>query len=213
MVIGRMPSMRLILLTLFIFFGGCVANQGPDVVFVSSVDYEKAFDAAVDAASSRGLKPVFVDRRGGVIETSPTVAGSVVEPWKQRASSPRQTLENTLSLQRRTARFEFRPTKMPTEPNAKEGLLVGPDLLAVAGYDLINYIGQLELRVWVYVDRHYTQGMRRGTWSLNSETVSTVLPAREPWEQSLSRFWAPVSRDISAERTILSAIEMQLHGE
>mgnify|MGYP006223966505 CR=1 FL=1 len=91
-----------------------MANQGPDVVFVSSVDYEKAFDAAVDAASSRGLKPVFVDRRGGVIETSPTVAGSVVEPWKQRATSPRQTLENTLSLQRRTARFEFRPAKMPT---------------------------------------------------------------------------------------------------
>ena len=205
--------MRLILLTLFIFFAGCVANQGPDVVFVSSVDYEKAFDAAVDAASSRGLKPVFVDRRGGVIETSPTVAGSVVEPWKQRASSPRQTLENTLSLQRRTARFEFRPTKMPTEPNVKEGLLVGPDLLAVAGHDLTNYNGQLELRVWVYVDRHYTQGTRRGTWSLNSETVSTVLPAREPWEQSPGKFWAPVSRDISAERTILSAIEMQLHGE
>ena len=213
MVIGRMPSMRLILLTLFIFFAGCVANQGPDVVFVSSVDYEKAFDAAVEAASSRGLKPVFVDRRGGVIETSPTVAGSVVEPWKQRASSPIQTIENTLSLQRRTARFEFRPTSMPTEPNAKEGMLVGPDLLAVAGQDLTNYNGQLELRVWVYVDRHYTQGMRRGTWSLNSETVSTVLPAREPWEQSPSRFWAPVSRDISAERTILSAIEMQLHGE
>ncbi len=208
-----MLSMRLILLTLFIFFAGCVVNQGPDVVFVSSVDYEKAFNAAVDAASSRGLKPVFVDRRGGVIETSPTVAGSVVEPWKQRASSPRQTLENTLSLQRRTARFEFRPTKMPTEPNAKEGLLVGPDLLAVAGHDLTNYNGQLELRVWVYVDRHYTQGMRRGTWSLNSETVSTVLPAREPWEQSPGKFWAPVSRDISAERTILSAIEMQLHGE
>ena len=102
---------------------------------------------------------------------------------------------------------------MPTEPNAKEGLLVGPDLLAVAGHDLTNYNGQLELRVWVYVDRHYTQGMRRGTWSLNSKTVSKVLPAREPWEQSPSRFWAPVSRDISAERTILSAIEMQLHGE
>ena len=205
--------MRLILLTLFIFFAGCAANQGPDVVFVSSVDYEKAFDAAVYAASSRGLKPVFVDRRGGVIETSPTVAGSVVEPWKRGASSPRQTLENTLSLQRRSARFEFRPTKMPIEPNAKEGLLVGPDLLAVAGQDLTNYNGQLELRVWVYVDRHYTQGMRRGTWSLNSETVSTVLPAREPWEQSPSRFWAPVSRDISAERTILSAVEMQLDGE
>jgi len=61
--------------------------------------------------------------------------------------------------------------------------------------------------------RHYTQGMRRGAWSLNSETVSTVLPASEPWEQSPSRFWAPVSRDISAERTILSLIELQLHGE
>ncbi len=213
MVIGRMPPMRLILLTLFIFFAGCSVHQGPDVVMISSSEYATAFDAAINAASTRGLKPVFVDRRGGVIETSPTVAGSVVEPWKQRASSPRQTLENTLSLQRRTARFEFRPVVMTTEPNTKEGQLEGPDLLSAAGQDLTNYNGQLELRVWVYVDRHFTQGMRRGTWSLNSETVSTVLPAREPWEQSPSRFWAPVSRDVSAERTILSAIEMQLHGE
>ncbi len=208
-----MPPMRLILLTLFIFFAGCSVHQGQDVVMISSSEYATAFDAAINAASTRGLKPVFVDRRGGVIETSPTVAGSVVEPWKQRASSPRQTLENTLSLQRRTARFEFRPVVMTTEPNTKEGQLEGPDLLSAAGQDLTNYNGQLELRVWVYVDRHFTQGMRRGTWSLNSETVSTVLPAREPWEQSPSRFWAPVSRDVSAERTILSAIEMQLHGE
>ena len=213
LVIGRMPPMRLIPLTLFIFFAGCSVHQGPDVVFISSGQYAKAFDAAIDAASSKGLKPVFVDRRGGIIETNPTVAGSVVEPWKQSASSPRQTIENTLSLQRRTARFEFRPAKVHSELNTKEALLVGPDLLATAGQDLTRYTGQLELRVWVYVDRHYTKGMRRGTWSLSSETVSTVLPTREPWEQSPSRFWVPVSRDVSAERTLLSAIEMQLHGE
>jgi len=213
MVIGRMYVMRLILLALFTFFAGCSVQQGPDVIFVPSGEYEMAFNAAINVASSSGLKPAFVDRRGGVIETSPTVAGSVIEPWKQRASSPRQTLENTLSLQRRTARFEFRPVKMSTEPITKDGLLVGPDLLAAAGQDLTNYTGQLELRVWIYVDRHYTQGMRHGTWSLRSETVSTVLPAREPWEQSPSKFWAPVSRDVSAERTMLSAIEMQLHRE
>ena len=208
-----MPLMRLILLTLFTFLAGCSVHQGPDVVFVTSDEYETAFNAAIDVASSSGLKPAFVDRRGGIIETNPAVAGSVVEPWKKGASSPRQTLENTLSLQRRTARFEFRPINMSTEPNTKEGRLEGPDLLATTGQDLTHYNGQLELRVWVYVDRHFTQGVRRGTWSLNSETVSTVLPAKEPWEQSRSRFWAPVSRDVSAERTILSAIETELHGE
>jgi hypothetical protein len=208
-----MHVMRLILLTLFIFFSGCSAHNGPDVVLLSSGEYAIAFDAAIDAASSNGLKPVFIDRRGGIIETDPTVAGSVVEPWKQSAFSTWQTLENTLSLQRRTARFEFRPINRSLEPDSKEGMLMGPDLLAAAGKDLTQYIGDLELRVWVYVDRHYTQGLRRGSWSLNSESVSTVLSASEPWAQSPGRFWAPVSRDISTERTLLSTIEMQLRGE
>ena len=214
MVIGRMLSMRLILLTpLIVFLANCSGSQGPEVLFVSSSEYANAFDIAIDVASSRGLKPVFIDRRGGVIETTPAVAGSIVEPWKQDSQISQQTIENTLSLQRRTARFEFNPAKMLAKPNINDGVLVGPDLLAIAGKDLTSYTGELELRVWVYVDRHYPRGIRPGTWSLSSESVSTVLPANEPWEQSSSKFWAPISRDVLAERGILSAIEMQLHGE
>ena len=213
MVIGRMPPMRLVLFTLFIFFWGCSTSQGPDVVLIASGEYAQAFDAAVDAATNRGMKPVFLDRRSGVIETNPAVAGSVIEPWKQSASSPRQALENTLSLQRRTARFEFRPSKASVVPNTTGGELVGPDLLAGFDQDLTNYDGELELRVWVYVDRHYTQGVRRGTWTLGSESVSRVLPTQEPWEQAPGRFWVPVSRDVPTERTMLLSIEARLHGE
>ena len=179
---------------------------------IASGEYEHAFDAAIDAASTSGMKPTFLNRRSGVITTDPAVAGSVAEPWKQRGSSPRQALENTLSLQRRTARFEFRPRESSVETN-HTGVLVGPDLLAGVGQDLTNYEGELELRVWVYVDRHYTQGIRLGTWSLSSESVSTVLSTQEPWEQSPGRFWVTISRDIPAERTILSSIEARLHGE
>ena len=178
-----MHVMRLILLTLFTLFTGCSVHQGPDVVLIASGEYTLAFDAAIEAASTNGMKPTFLNRRSGVITTDPVVAGSVAEPWKQGASSPRQSLENTLSLQRRTARFEFRPRSTSIETNPTR-VLVGPDLLAGVGQDLTNYDGELELRVWVYVDRHYTQGIRRGTWSLSSESVSTVLPSEEPWEQS-----------------------------
>jgi len=65
----------------------------------------------------------------------------------------------------------------------------------------------------VYVDRHYTQGVRRGTWTLGSESVSSVLPTQEPWEQAPGRFWVPVSRDVPTERTMLLSIEARLHGE
>lgn len=183
------------------------------MVLVASGEYAQAFDAAIDAASTSGMKPVFLNRRSGVITTEPTIAGSVAEPWKRSASSPRQALENTFSLQRRTARFEFLPTSLSVEPNTTEGVLVGPDLLAGVGQDLTNFDGELELRVWVYIDRHYTQGIRLGTWSLSSESVSTVLPTQEPWEQSPGSFWVTISRDIPAERTILSSIEARLHGK
>ena len=76
-----MPPMRLVLFTLFIFFLGCSTSQGPDVVLIASGEYAQAFDAAVDAAINRGMKPVFLDRRSGVIESNPAVAVSVIDPW------------------------------------------------------------------------------------------------------------------------------------
>jgi|TARA_B100000959_G_scaffold119900_1_gene125979 hypothetical protein len=194
------------------FCFGCSSRvSGPDVIVLDSQNYASVFDAAVAAADADGMKPVLLDRRGGVIATNPAVAGSFLEPWKPKPSTARQGLENTLAQQRRTARFEFVPVMREVvvgEHDVEE--LVGPDLLSSTGLDLTTYSGPMELRVWVYVDRKYTQGIRRGTWSLRQETRTTVLPAEEPWEQVPGSFWMPVTRDVARERDLLASVESRL---
>ena len=198
--------MKLVLLTLTAMMASCRANTGPDVVMLHSSQYATFFDAAVSAATADGMKPVLLDRRSGVISTDPAIAASFLEPWKPQASTPRQGLETTLALQRRIARFEFTPL-VATPVDAKEETLLGPDLLSGSGQDLTQYSGQLELRVWVYVDRKYNQGIRRGTWSLSNESRTTVMPTNEPWAQVPGTFWVPINRDIVKERLLLATIQ------
>jgi len=194
---------------------GCSTSVvGPDVVLLDSRDYAEVFDAAVAVANADGMTPVLLDRRGGIITTNPAVAGSFLEPWKPRPSTARQGLENTLAQQRRTARFEFVPVLREVvvhEDGSEE--LVGPDYLSTTGLDLTTYEGPMELRVWVYVDRKYTQGIRRNTWSLRQETRTTVLPTEEPWEQVVGSFWAPISRDVARERDLLASVEIQKNAQ
>jgi hypothetical protein len=202
----------LIIVLIFTFCTGCTSTStGPDVIVLDSQNYAAVFDAAVKAAEADGMKLVLLDRRGGIIATDPAVAGSFLEPWKPKPSTARQGLENTLAMQRRTARFEFVPILRQVGVLDDGGdPLVGPDLLSSSGLDLTTYSGPMELRVWVYVDRHYQQGIRRGTWSLRQETRTIVLPAEEPWEQVPSSFWAPITRDVARERDLLASVESQL---
>ncbi|MBC8202645.1 MAG: hypothetical protein H8E91_02335 [Planctomycetes bacterium] len=193
---------------------GCAStSQGPSVLVISQAQYAAAFDAAASVAAADGMKPAVLDRRGGVIHTDPAAAGSIVEPWKPIASSPRQALENTMTLQRRTARFEFRPVVVEELPNTDVGELAGPALLTGSGVDLTTYDGSIEVRVWVYVDRQYKRGIRRGTWSLSSETVTKELPADSLWEQTPSTFWVPMTRDVARERALLAGVETQLSAQ
>ena len=201
-----LQAMRLVLFTLFIMLSGCSSSSGPSVLFLDSGTYTATFDAAVEIASIDGMKPVLLNRRSGVISTNPAIAGSFAEPWKPAPSTPRQGLENTLSLQRRTARFEFSPVGTLPSSMRDGGSLTGPDLLSSVGQDLTTYEGPLELRVWVYVDRNYTQGIRRGTWTLSSESVTQIMPSEEPWEQVPGSFWTPMTRDVAREEAILAAI-------
>jgi hypothetical protein len=201
-----LQAMRLFLFTLFTICTGCSSSSGPSVLFLDSASYTKTFDAAVAIANDDGMKPVLLDRRSGVISTDPAIAGSFVEPWKPAPSTQRQGLENTLSLQRRTARFEFSPAGTLPSLMREGGSLIGPDLLSSVGQDLTTYEGPLELRVWIYVDRNYTQGIRRGTWTLSSESVTQIMPSEEPWEQVSGSFWTPITRDVAREEAILAAI-------
>jgi hypothetical protein len=193
---------------------GCASTStGPGVLVIDSSNYAVAFDAAVNVARTDGMKPAVMDRRGGYIHTDPATAGSIVEPWKPRASSARQALENTMTLQRRTARFEFRPAGIEELPNTNIGDLTGPALLSDSGIDLTTYVGPIEVRVWVHVERMYKRGIRRGTWTLSTETVSKEIPADSLWEQTPSRFWVPMARDVARERALLADVELQLFAE
>jgi hypothetical protein len=201
-------SLCLVCLVCFVL-GGCASSvTGPDVIVLDSQTYSAAFDAVVTVADADGMKPVLLDRRGGVIATAPAVAGSFLEPWKPHPSTARQGLENTLAMQRRTARFEFVPVVRETvETGDNVDELIGPDLLSSSGLDLTTYNGPIELRVWVYVDRYYQQGIQRGTWSLRQETRTKVLPKDEPWEQAPGSFWMPLTRDVARERDLLASVE------
>ena len=199
------------LVSLFTLCTGCAStSQGPGVLLIDSSNYAAAFDAAASVARAGGMKPAVMDRRGGYIHTQPAAAGSIVEPWKPKASSARQALENTMTLQRRTARFEFRPAGVEELPSTEEGELTGPALLSNSGVDLTTYVGPIEIRVWVYVDRQYKRGIRRGTWTLRTETLSKEIPADSRWEQTPSWFWTPMTRDVARERALLAGVESQL---
>ena len=206
------------LLFIFVFtFAACTGcastSTGPGVLVIESSNYAAAFDAAASVVRADGMKPAVMDRRGGYIHTDPAAAGSLVEPWKPRASSPRQALENTMTLQRRTARFEFRPAGVEELPNTDVGKLAGPALLTGLDVDLTTYEGPIEVRVWVYVDRQYKRGIRRGTWSLSTETVTKELPADSLWEQTPSTFWVPMTRDVARERALLASVLSQLSAQ
>ncbi len=189
---------------------GCATSEGPAFLTIQAEAYADAFDAAVEAAAAAGLSPIVRDRRSGVIETEPRVAGSVLEPWRTDNASFAQAMENTIAFQRRRARFEFTPAGFrPREP--AEASLTGPDLFAQhdAEVDLSRRAGPLELRVWVYVERAYSPGLRRSTWTRARTTRTRIIPADD--EQALpTRYWTPVHRDEAYERRLLAAVERAL---
>lgn len=193
--------------------GGCASSVGPDVVAVESGRYSEAFDAAVEAARRDGLQPVLRDRRAGVIETDTRTAGSVLEPWRIDNASFAQGLENTVGLQRRRARFEVVPAGFsPTVTEAHDESANASDPLMAHDIDLSVNGGQLELRVWVYIERANAPGVRRGTWTRHSTTTTTTDlesragdGARSARENST--VWHTVARDTAYERRLLERVQ------
>ena len=194
---------------------GCSAPTGPELLTISSAQYPAAVDAAVEAARRDGLRPALRDRRSGVIETEARVAGSVFEPWRTDNASLGQAVDHTVAYERRRARFEFVPVGFQPDSTAQTEQgepLPGPDVIGteVQPVDLTQTQGELELRVWVYVERANNPGLRRGTWSRRSTTIALlVAPEGETW-QSTGVFWTPVARDTACERRLLAAVQASL---
>lgn len=188
----------------FIMATGCAKPpQGPAFLTIDSARYREAFDAAMDASRANDMSPSMRDRRLGVIDTEPSIAGSVIEPWRTGSDSLGQAWENTLVFQRRRARFEFTPASF-REP---QGTGV-PDLLGVAGppLDLTTYDGAVELRVSVVIERSFEPGIRRDTWSSVGTTRAVIRrPVTSP-DTPTRPFWTPVSRDTAFERRLLAEV-------
>lgn len=192
--------------------GGCGSTPRPDVLHIDSSVYHAAFDAAMDAARRNGMPPTLRDRRRGVIETEPSIAPSIFEPWRRGNTSLGQALESTIAFQRRRARFEFVAADDLAPPPASPPGVTGPDLLGAnePQIDLSEYHGDLELRVWVFVERAYAPGIRRNTWTRRKTTRTTIAPAEPDGEPLPSMWWTPVSRDAAVERLLLVAIDRSL---
>jgi hypothetical protein len=223
------PQQFLLVMLLIGLFSGCSGPQGPEVLTIEPTQYNQAFDAALQACRSTGMPAVFRDRRSGIIESDPRIAGSILEPWRTDNDGVAQAFENTIGLLRREARFEFTPighqlqggesageSAVQTQPAhsippAQPQNAAGPDMVAgTPEIDLTNYQGPIELRVWVYTERAHTFGNRRSTWSRSKTSQSKIKPADDEPPVPNGTFWTAQSRDPAYERRLMGMIQQSL---
>ncbi len=202
-VIGR--CMIALSVLLIVVLTGCAASPGPAQLHLSHDEYHNAFDAAIEAARKESLVGGFRDRRAGVVETQPTSAPTMLEPWHAVREPMQRTLESTLGHQRRRARFEFMPLLAPDDQASAAAL----DLLAVdeVDADLTRYEGAMQLRVLVHVERLQRPGLRRSTWTRRAASTATG-PEDDVTENR--PFWVPMGRDEAMERRLLARVEKAL---
>ncbi len=203
---------------LFAGCGGGVASTPGATLGLTGLEYEVCFEEVIQIASDSGMPALVRDRVGGLVETSPRLCGSIFEPWRQDNADFNQTLENTVALQRRRARFEFVPASFVAPPISDPSVLGGAPLPGSTGddlFDMRSYDGPLELRVWVYIERAFTPGLRSGTWSRSQLSFSSdpLAPDRLTLESGatvdLSR-WTPLRRDTAYERRLVEMIRTRL---
>lgn len=176
-------------------------------------DYERAFEAALDAASRDGLEPVVVDRSLGIIETDSRAAGSFLEPWRTDNAGLADTMSHTVNFERRRARFEFVPEPFDAAIGDPSTTIAGPALpgsdRAERRFDLESWKGPVQMRTWVMVDRQFRPNQRFGTWSLRSSTYSVdPLAAPDPRDPSTRAptEWTPTGRDVQYERRLTARV-------
>jgi hypothetical protein len=186
---------------------GCSSPAGPDRIILDHTHYEAAFDAAVEAIRARGLEPLIMDRRGGIIETDAIQTPSLLEPWAWQGTDRELAMLNTLGNTQRRVRIEFSPSSGQPLVQQRAQTLPEPDLLGLAMEpDLTTLKGPIDARAWVWVERTYTPGRRLGSWTLRETSYERPIVQDAQWEQVPSRITVPDRRDRAAERRFLSEI-------
>jgi hypothetical protein len=187
---------------------GCSSPGGRDVLRIEPGQYGAAFEAAVQVARDAGMPAMFRDRRGGIIETEPAIAPSLLEPWHLDGATVCTRLENTLALQRRRMRFEFTPAAFRDATTAHDEGLEGPDLLVLDGgeTDLTRVDAPLELRVRVILEQAHEPGLRHDTWSRRLTTRTKILLDGEEPRSLDKTFWTPIARDRDFEHRMLAQV-------
>jgi len=208
-----------LLLFVGVLTAGCRNSQEvvPSVLLIERQEYDRVFDAAVESARAAGMVTAVRDRQGGLIETEPRAAGTLLEPWRLDNSGLGQAVENTVAPQRRRVRFEFVSTEfVPPEPSPG-ATLRGPDLDSVLGRSaapLTEPGGPIELRVWVFLEQSFNPNVRRFLWTrqLTTQAFEVVAPPDPRESVEPESLWTPVGRDEPYERRMMTAILERLGG-
>lgn len=200
----------MVLLAICAIWSGCAGHQGPEVISIPADQYQEAFDSAVEVARSHGMRPAFLDRRAGIIETEPVIGGSLLEPWYADNADFNQALRNTLARNRYRARFEF--TRTGFKPRTSTDEIPPVDLLGVTNedWDLTENEGLLDLRAWVFEERGNSVGQRRNPWTFIGTSYTYRVPVEGNWDENQVFFWTPTTRDRSAERRLLAEVSERL---
>lgn len=191
------------------------SSKGPTVLTIDRASYPKAFEAAVSTVREAGMVTALRDREGGVIETQPRRAGTLIEPWRVDNSGVAQASENTVDLLRRRVRFEFVSTDFAPTVVDPAGPLHGPDLLGERGSierGPLAGTAPIEVRALVFVEQGFTPGFRRMPWSRRMTTLS-IDPEYpiDPAEGVLSSsIWTPIGRDEPYERRLMAELQRRL---
>lgn len=166
----------------------------PTVLSIEAPAYPEAFRAAHATLTAAGFGPDLEDRDGGLIESRPVPGGSLLEPWAWADGDIGNGLADTVAWQRRVARVEFVPVEFRPSGSPE---IDRPDLPGMsAPRDLARHDGPIEVRVWVFVERAFTPGLRRSDWTFQLTSVSTnPEPTGASETGGAPGRWTPVGRD------------------
>ncbi|MSR45219.1 MAG: hypothetical protein EXS15_07700 [Phycisphaerales bacterium] len=198
---------------------GALDAVGPEHVTITSAQYQRAFDAAIDAAREMGYKTEVVDRSNGIIESDVRHAGGALEPWRIDNAGVSEVGANTTANRRRRIRIEFIPVEATVASTESDDVLRGPAIPGSARaqerFDVRRCTGNITVDVWVYLERSFIEGTKPSTYSGSLASVWTnrlnakPVDATDDSTRDRSR-WTPMERDDAYERTIAAKIEAAL---